>query len=169
LNASCKDLGLDVGTWLQEGWVDYVCPALFGGHLPGLPKTAEFVELAKGTAVGIYPTLWPVAAWQTRFIIEKQKRRYRIGLESKDERALALYKDDLCTAALRVYEEGADGISTFNWNAHLRNARMPDVWTEAAGPEAGTAAVQTYVYPLLKDPAAIRRYRQEPWPVPPRA
>lgn len=38
-DASCKQLGLDVKTWIDEGLVDYVCPALFGASLPGMPLT----------------------------------------------------------------------------------------------------------------------------------
>ena len=166
-NASCRDLGLDVKTWIAEGLVDAICPALFLDGLPSLPKTREFVELAKNTDIGVYPTLWGWALW-AHGITEKT-----ISLDKKDEQALALFKDDLCTTALRMYEDGADGISTFNWYAHIRNAKMPG--SAPGNPEvnpgggAGVDAVLTHIYPLLKDPAAIRRYREQPWAVPPKA
>jgi len=35
LNASCRDLGLDVNTWIAEGLMDALCPSLF---LDGLPS-----------------------------------------------------------------------------------------------------------------------------------
>ena len=162
VNASCRDLGLDVRTWIAERLVDYLCPALFLDGLPGQPKTREFADLAKGTHVGIYPTLWSWSYW-AHGITERV-----ITLDKKDEQALALYKDDLCTAALRMYEDGADGISTFNWYAHLRNSKMPYLWTDkqdGAGP--GADAVQTVIHPFLRDPAAIRRYRAAPWAAPP--
>jgi hypothetical protein len=161
-NASCKDLGLDVKTWVAEGLVDALCPALFLDGLPSLPKTREFVALTKGTQVGIYPTLWSWSLW-AHGISERS-----IGLEKKDAQALALYKDEICTTALRMYEDGADGISTFNWFSHLRNARLPHLGADVNGQSgAGTDAVQTYLYPLLKDPTEIRHYRDQPWPIPP--
>ena len=59
-NLSCQNLGLDVKTWIQEGLVDYICPTLFLSELPGLPRTNEFVALARNTPVGVYPTLFDV-------------------------------------------------------------------------------------------------------------
>ncbi len=160
-NASCKELGLDVKTWIAEGLVDYLCPSLFLPSLPGMPLTKEFVNLAKGTEVGIYPTLWPKTAWM-HGVCERQ-----INFE-KDQRPLALYKYDLCMTALRMYEDGADGISTFNWYSHLRDANVPNLWTageDDSGPAA--EAVQTYIYPLLADPEKIRWYLAQPWALPP--
>lgn len=159
-NASCKELGLDVKTWIDERLVDYVCPALFLASLPGMPLTNEFAALAKDTSVGVYPTLWPHAAWM-HGVCERR-------VEPDDVRALALYKYDLCTTVLRMYEDGADGISTYNWYSHLRNARVPNLWTDGEGAAgAGAEAVQTYVYPLLRDPGAIKSYLAQPWAVPP--
>jgi hypothetical protein len=160
-NASCKELGLDVKTWIREGLVDYVCPSLFLATLPGLPLTREFTDLARGTEVGIYPTLWPLAAWM-HGVCERP-------VPPQDLRALALYKYDLSTTALKIYEDGADGISTFNWYSHLRDAKVPHLWTDGEGSAgAGAEAVQSYVYPLLGNPAAIRRYLAQPWAVPPK-
>lgn len=48
-------------------------------------------------------------------------------LEKQDERALALYKDELCTTALRIYQYGADSISTFKWYSHVRTAELPSL------------------------------------------
>lgn len=163
-NASCKELGLDVKTWIDEGLVDYVCPSLFLATLPGMPLTREFADLAKtappNKPVGIYPTLWPLAAWMHGV----GERR----VDFDDPKALALYKWDLCTTALRMYEDGADGISTYNWYGHLRNVKVPNLWTDGEGASgAGAEAVQTYVYPLLSDPKAIRAYAAQPWAVPP--
>ncbi|MEW6750040.1 MAG: hypothetical protein AB1505_03575 [Candidatus Latescibacterota bacterium] len=154
-NASCRELGLDVATWIGEGLLHYVCPSLFLDGLPGLPLTREFAELARGTATGVYPTLWGFSAWM-HGIGERV-----ITLEESDRGAQALFKDDLCTAALRMYEDGADGVSTYNWYAHLRNAGMPNVWSEGI-PGPGGDAVLTAVHPLLADPQALRRYRATP-------
>lgn len=159
-NASCKELGLDVETWVKEGLVDYVCPSLFLASLPGMPLTKEFVQIAKGTKTGIYPTLWPLAAWM-HGVGEKR-------VDFDDERALALYKYDLCATALQMYRDGADGISTFNWYSHLRNSKVPNLWTDGEGASgAGAEAVQTYIYPVLGDPKMIQEYLEQPWAVPP--
>ncbi len=163
VNASCRELGLDVKTWIAEGLVDYVCPSLFLASLPGMPLTREFVALAKGTSVGIYPTLWPLAAWM-HGVCERS-----VPLDPKDQRPLALYRYDLCRTALKMYEDGADGISTFNWFCHLRNALAPSSLTDGeASSGSGAEAVQTYVYPILGDPNAIRDYLGKPWAVPPK-
>jgi hypothetical protein len=162
VNASCRELGLDVKTWIAEGLVDYVCPSLFLASLPGMPLTREFTELAKGTDVGIYPTLWPLTAWMHGVC----ERRVDLG---GDQRPLALYKHDLCTTALKMYEDGADGISTFNWYSHLRDGKIPHLWTDGEGASgSGAEAVQTYIYPLLRDPNALRQYLAQPWALPPK-
>ena len=91
----------------------------------------------------------------------------RLSWDEKDRQALALYKHDLCTAALRIYDDGADGISTFNWFPHLRAAQVPHLWTEGFdSPGEAADALLLYAGRLLKSPAAIRRYLAEPWAVP---
>jgi hypothetical protein len=158
LEYSCKYYGLDVPTWTKEELVDYICPSQFLGQLPCMPLTREFVTLTKNTNIGVYPTLWSMASWMHEIIgVEKD-----ISLEVKDRPALALYKYDLCASALRMYQDGADGISTFNWYAHLVDS---DSTWPAGG--AGAVAVQKYVLPFLNDPAAIRKYLDQPWATPP--
>jgi hypothetical protein len=90
-----------------------------------------------------------------------------VTLDDQDRKALALYKHDLCTTVLGAYADGADGISTYNWYSHLRDARTPHLWCDGAGSSAGSDAVQTHIYPLLREPAAIRHYLRQPWAVPP--
>lgn len=160
-NASCRELGLDLRTWVKEGLVDYVCPSLFLATLPGLPLTGEFAELAQGTDVGIYPCLFPKAAWMHEVLGFERP----VSLKG-DDKALAQYKYDLCTTALQAYRDGADGISSFNWWPHLRNAGVPHPWTEDQCGD-GAEAVQTYVYPLLGDPKALSAYLRKPWAVNP--
>ncbi len=163
VNGSCRALGLDVGTWIDEEIVDYVCPALFMGTLPGMPLTKEFAELAEGTHVGIYPFLCSLSAWMHHTLFDKDRNIALTG----DDGALAQYKYDLCSTALKMYADGADGISTFNWYAHLRNAGMPNHWTrDMAGP--GADAVQSYIYPMLGKPAALESYLTESWALPPK-
>jgi len=103
---SCKDLGTDVRTWIREGLVDYVCPSLFWPRLPGLPRTREFAKLAERRDVGIYPTVFPLPAWA-----EDKANPVSDSLDARRR-----HRDEIVRAALQCYEEGADGISTFNWN-----------------------------------------------------
>jgi hypothetical protein len=171
-NSSCKAIGLDVKTWIKEGLVDYVCPATFIGPLPGLPLTQEFVELTRGSAVGVYPTLWQKSAW-----MHGVGERW-VTLKKEDEKSLAVYKYDLCTTALRMYQDGADGLSTFNWFSHLRDAKVPHNWSgkenapagqvDGSFTDEGSDAVQSHIYPLLGDPNAITTYLRQPWALPPR-
>jgi len=153
LEGSCRYHGLDVQTWIKENLVDYICPSQFLGQLPGLPFTEEFTALTKNTRIGVYPTLWPQASWMHDILgVERP-----VTLDPKDIRALALYKYDLCSAALQMVQDGADGISTYNWYSFYEE---PDCGN-------GAAAVQRYILPFLSNPAAIREYLQTPWALPP--
>jgi len=105
-NPSCRNQGTDVKTWIQNGYVDYVCPSLFWPRLPGLPWTKEFTEIANGTQIGIYPTVFPLPAWaedEANPVEDSEETRHR-------------HQDEIVKVALQCYDEGADGISTFNWN-----------------------------------------------------
>ncbi len=161
-NASCKELGLDVKTWIKEGLVDYMCPSLFVDFFPGLPLTDEFAKLARGTKTGIYPTIFPNAAWM--FGVGQRT----VTLEDKDRKALALYKHDLCATVLEAYADGADGISTFNWSSHMRNAGGKYLYEGFPTSGAGAEAVQTYIYPILGNRKAVEKYMREPWATPPK-
>ena len=179
-NPSCRDLGLDVRTWIALGLVDYVCPTLFWPRWPGLPHTGEFAALAQdkgdvpglhnhmkiggadlaSSDVGVYPTLFPLPAW----LGEEGPFKGPINLE--DELKLQRYKREICELVLRLYDDGADGISTFNWYFHLYLARVPHQWQTYYGYGAGGARLQQHVLSILRDPAAIRAYLHSPvlWP-----
>jgi hypothetical protein len=146
---SCKDLGLDVKTWIDHGLVDYLCPSLFWPRLPGLPRTKEFVELARGTRVGVYPTVWPVSEWMVQ-----GADKGPVGV--KDVRKLRRYRDDICKAALQAYADGADGLSTFNWVPHHQPGMTRRNTREEWG--LGALKVQMRVHALLRDRAALEAY-----------
>ena len=147
-NRSCEASGLDIRTWIDEGLVDYVCPSHFWPKWPGLPRTAEFVELAKGKNVGIYPTVWPQPAW----FKEKDP-----PIELDDEARIKRYKNDLCDLALTCYRDGADGISTYNWLPHhqrgMQHEPMRPYWGD------GDKGLQMQIHSLLSDRAALEAYR----------
>jgi len=150
-----------VKTWIEKEYVDYVCPTLFWPRWPGLPYTKEFVELAKGRNVGIYPTLFPLPAWLSE---DKSPNK---SIEPGDTEKLKKYKEGFCKIALKMYEDGADGISTFNWYFHLHLAKMPNQWQVYYGYGMGGSAVQKYMLSILGNPAAIRDYQKQPWFWPP--
>jgi inosose dehydratase len=112
VDISCRDLGLDVQSWLEEDLVDYVCPSLFWPYLPGLPKTAEFVALARNKNTGIYPTVFPLPAWGEEAISIPDMPQAEV------KKLMRRHRDEICQAALQCYADGADGISTFNWFGH---------------------------------------------------
>jgi len=153
-NLSCRDIGLDVKTWIEKEYVDYICPALFNATFPGgLPKTAEFVELTRDSQCGVYPTIWPRASWMATGPDSGP-------VEADDPVRMRRYKDDLCRHALQCYEEGADGISTFNWVPHEQPGMM-DVLEHRKVWGMGAKKIQMYIHPLLGDPAKVREYLEQ--------
>ena len=150
---SCKELGLDVRTWIREGWVDYVCPSLFWPRLPGLPKTAEFAELARNKEVGIYPTVFPLPGWA-----EEEISIPDLSAKAVKE-MMQRHRDEICNAALKCYEEGADGISTFNWSGHcLYSPRVKQVGPSQTRYEESLPYMQTelFVHQYLSSAEALR-------------
>ena len=143
---NCRDLGLDIKTWIEKGYVDYVCPSYFWPHWPGLPNTKEFVKLAQGTDVGIYPTLFPLPDW-----LAGGK-----PIEPDDRHRLLRYKNEFCTLALKCYDDGADGISTFNWVPHHQPGMIAHPRRQAWG--LGAKKVQMRVHSRLASPQALREY-----------
>ncbi|MBI4678287.1 MAG: hypothetical protein HY748_11965 [Elusimicrobia bacterium] len=158
-NRSCRGLGLDVKAWIARRLIDYVSPALF--EPMGLPKTREFARLAVGTGVGVYPTLSYVPGWA------------HDGAPARlpdDDRTRRRHRDFIIQEALRSYEDGADGVSLFNWWPHAFPLPGQDDpgwgrkrrWSETYGVQAlGFGRVQQAVLPRLRDPRALAALLQE--------
>ena len=142
---SCRELGLDVKTWIEEELVDYVCPSLFWPRFPGLPKTAEFVALAKNKNVGTYPTIFPIPKWIDEGPIAEA-----------DIAKCLRYRGELGAAALRAYEDGADGLSTFNWVPHHQSGMVKYPMREKWG--LGCIKEQMAILPHFRSAAALREY-----------
>jgi len=164
-NDSCRNYGLDVKTWIEKGYVDYVCPALFWPYLPGLPNIKEFAELAKGTNVGIYPTVFPLPAWGEQVdnpVANTAQTRLR-------------HQKELLQVALQCYDEGADGISTFNWPRRKDNTvvqKYKAVFTSKKATTTygrgsqGFLEVVRRISPILKDHDALQKLLQQTEPLP---
>jgi len=159
VDPSCRELGLDVRTWVRDELVDYICPTLFWPDWPGLPWTHEFVELAKGHNIGIYPTIFPRPTWLNDSGVVPP----RGPIEPNDTDKLQEYKDGFCNLALRCHSEGADGVSMFNWYFHLHLSRMPRQWQSYYGYGMGGAAIQKHMLSIMGDPQAVRDYQRQSW------
>ena len=146
-NESCQDKGLDVAAWVANEYVDYVCPSLFWPQWPGKPNTVEFVELAKDTNVGVYPTLFPKPEWLTQPI--------------ETEEQVLRYKDEFCQTALRFYADEPDGLSTFNWASFGQPGMV--VQPQLVGGKWGMGAkrVQHAMTARLASAQRIRQYLAE--------
>jgi len=148
---SCTELGLDVRLWIAEELVDYICPSLSWPRLPGMPLTTEFVELAKGKNIGIYPTVFPLPAWaeNTPPILDSLDARRR-------------HKDEIVRTAMQCYTAGADGISTYNWqrddpDSPIRDRLRRHFDSREYGRSCeGFSRVCLQVHPALADPQALR-------------
>ena len=152
-NDCCKDKGLEVKTWIKNGYVDYVCPSLFWPSWPGLPHTKEFVELAKGSDVGVYPTLFPVPA--------TVHGADGTPIERDNHERLLEYKDEFCRLALQCYEDGADGVSTYNWAGTCQPGMVPYPERRRPGWGYGAKQVQWIMHSKIADPDALRQYQAE--------
>ena len=152
---SCRTLGLDVKTWIEEELVDYVCPSLFWPRLPGVPKTSEFAALAKKKNVGIYPTVFPLPAWA-----EDSKNPLPDTPETRRR-----HHDEIVKAALQCYGDGADGISTFNWGTYFPPGtilKSPEKYSENYGRgNMGYQMVEMTVHPMLGSEKRLRQYLKE--------
>ena len=152
-NLSCENLGLDVKTWIEEERVDYVCPTLFWPRLPGLPNIAEFVDIAQDRNVGIYPTVFPLPAWATEEFTTPPSA-------AEIEDLMRRNRDEICRAALHAYEDGADGMSTFNWYGHnlfSRETRARGMAKKSFRTHPGFARTQLFVHAFLASSARVRR------------
>ncbi len=83
-------------------------PSLFWPRLPGVPRVAEFAALTEGKNIGIYPTVFALPGWAEDEISIPDMTAAQIG------DMMRRHRDEICHAALKCYEDGADGISTYN-------------------------------------------------------
>jgi len=114
------------------------------------------VELAKGTNVGIYPTLWPIPSWLN-------KEPDKSSIEKDDTERLLRYKNEFCRIALQIYGDGADGISTFNWTPHMEPGLFRNPGRRSWG--MGAKSVQMELCRRLGSPDLITKYMEAPEPL----
>ena len=155
---SSRLLGLDVAAWIEQELVDAVCPSLFWPALPGLPRVGEFVNLAQSRNVGIYPTVFPRPAWS-----EDEPGEGKTMADLPDSQVAALmrrHRDEICQAALQCYEQGADGVSTYNWFGHaLYGPRIQRHGLTGQNYRASQANGKTelFVHAFVSSPDSLRK------------
>lgn len=88
----CRESGLDVGTWVRKGLVDFLLPDQRHG-MSGDARIEDFVAVCEGTSCKVLPALHP-------------SPNSAEGIRSLD-----------CLRGVvdNWYRRGAQGISTFNW------------------------------------------------------
>jgi len=96
---ACRLDGFDVATWVKEQLIDIL---ILGSGAIDI-EVESFKELAAGTNVLIYPCLY---GWPSGYM----------PITPEMTRALAV----------NYWYQGADGIYTFNWNAHTYTHRPSD-------------------------------------------
>ena len=94
--AGCKNLSLDVPTWIQEGLINYVAPGDFG-FTDFNEKYEDFVSIARQHDCYVYPQVQPRLSIDTEFLMDMPQ--YRAALQN-------------------FYAAGADGFSTQNYFFH---------------------------------------------------
>jgi len=123
----CRDMGLDIETWLDEGLLDIL---IVSGYFR-LNQWDYSVDLAHQRDVAIYPCL-------TDSRVRGETRFRRASAESYRGRAM------------NVWAAGADGIHTFNYF----NPHSP-VFREIGDP-AGLATMNKLYYPTIVDGSSDR-------------
>ena len=109
---TCRRIGYDIGTWIEEGLCDIVATNANSGTDPGV-EIEEFLELARDRGTKLYPGFDSHGEAGTGRLISS-----RVWLE-------AWYRG----LAKGYYDRGAHGIHIFNWHAnqHARRSLLTTI------------------------------------------
>ena len=117
---ACWLAGLDIKTWVEKGWIDYIVLATWNNTDPQLPVD-QFMTFTKPAGVetlvlmgNMIGAIWsgpPVIFNRGIAMSEKQKTRGYLGMLITEAEARA--------AAANYYAWGADGISFWNVGIHF--------------------------------------------------
>ncbi|MCF7837792.1 MAG: family 10 glycosylhydrolase [Candidatus Marinimicrobia bacterium] len=131
--AACREIGLDVERWIVQGLVDYICPSDYFFTDFKLP-VAAWRELIGARPIGLFPSLHP-------FLASAQS-----GAPFRQAELLEPVAQQ--TAANLFYEQGADGVSVFNWFVprEYQNAPGLDLETLRRIGSAESCAVRPHRY-----------------------
>jgi len=121
----CGDLGFDVATYVKEGLIDILCPSDFLFLDPRMDVTA-FVSITRGSNVLLMPSLHASPGWAC-------------GYASRE---------NLRAVAHSYYQQGASGLSVYNWYQPCAINRPEDfkALEEAGNPHALALGRRDYVF-----------------------
>jgi hypothetical protein len=88
----CETLGFDVATYVREGLIDILCPSDFLFTDPYM-ALEPYKKITQGTKVLLLPTIHSQSGWEAGYPATENYR----------------------AVAHDYYEQGADGISVYNW------------------------------------------------------
>lgn len=131
--AECRNLGLDVPTWIDDGLLDYVCPQDVMYCDFNLPLES-WSALTRASECMLYPAILPWTSYRAR---------YRLGNK--------LLSDATCRAmAQTFYGAGVDGISIFNHFCAMSHPpfypHQMQVFHELRDPQKVAAGERHYVF-----------------------
>jgi len=100
--AECRQIGLDVPTWIRNHWVDMVIP-MAPGYLDMNANVAEFVKLASGTDC--------LVAGGLEYYVRGYKKPNQQGITNASLEMLR-------AGAATVWAQGASSVYLFNYDCH---------------------------------------------------
>ncbi|MAE64399.1 MAG: hypothetical protein CMJ18_09015 [Phycisphaeraceae bacterium] len=155
--------GLDVGAWMQRGWLDYVIPCEHNCSWPGL-EVEQFVSAAEGTDCAVYGMMGDMigGAWMSK--PDPEPRGLARAEQWNGYCSMLNTSDEARATAANVYAWGATGIgfwnipNNFNLFRHGKWGRSPEQqqrmldWIhEAIDPDRIAAGTRRYHYvPIYK-------------------
>ena len=89
----CRRYGLDVGTWIEQDLIDYLCPGDGGRNDPNLDH-AQWADLCRDAPCRYFPML------------QMLPEQGAVGV---------LHVEHLRALAMGMYAGGAEGLALFNW------------------------------------------------------
>ena len=98
----CRILGFDVAAWVQQGFVDYLCPSDFA-VTDFNTRTDQFTVLTEGTSCRVYPSVHP------------QYADFTFRPTPTGEQPICHTAESYRAAAKNFYAFGADGVSAYNY------------------------------------------------------
>lgn len=104
----CRQLGLDVGEWMDEHLVDIVVPSTFFAQ-DTEEDVGEWVELASDSPVRIHPAI------EEAYLTGASQGRDIPSFQIHSALMQALTPEMIRALAARHWAAGADGLYVFNW------------------------------------------------------
>jgi len=161
----CWIAGLDVRTWVERGWLDYLIIADWNYTVPDLP-VEEFAAFTRDSGCSLYVQMGDMmgGTWTGKPRI----RGRGLAQFTENYHGMLLTNAEARAAAHNFYTWGADGISFWNiccnmgtkgkWASPEQNARTIGWMNEVSSPERVKQSTRHYHYlPLYKRDNILER------------